>query len=230
MGTLLESSKRNRPIAGIDNMSTVLVTGRMLVEGIGGVLMLAIHANALPFLCSKELKVLDFQIRKNGDKLLVKGGSLHYLLEVGVVHHCNLGLANLTEFVGGCSGHSIEDTNDDVQGKLVVANSIDDSLDSKTGLCDIFTRKVGKAEILEPLEIATRFFNLGYHSIDHATKERDSTTTLLRKFIKIRHDFVLEGLLHQFTEELLHPLIALNVNIGAEKVKEFLPTEAVLIL
>ncbi len=86
----------------------VLITGRKLVEGMGGVLMLAIHANALQFLCSKELKVFDFQIRKNGDELLVnKGGSLHYLLEVGLVHHCDLGLANLTEFVGGCSGHSI---------------------------------------------------------------------------------------------------------------------------
>jgi hypothetical protein len=66
--------------------------------------------------------------------------------------------------------------------------------------------------------------------IDHATKERDSTTTLLRKFVKIRHDFVLEGLLHQLTEEPLHPLIALNVDIGAKEVKEFLPMEAVLIL
>jgi hypothetical protein len=146
------------------------------------------------------------------------------------VHHCNLGLANLTEFVGGCSGHSIEDTSDNIRGKLVVAKSIDDSLDSKTGLCDVFASKIGKAEILEPLlKIAMRFFVLDYHLIDHATKERDRITTLLRKFVKIQHDFVLEGLLHQFTEELLHPLIALNVNIGAEEVKEFLPTEAVLI-
>ncbi len=78
--------ERKNALACIDNISTVLVTGRKLVEGIGGVLMLAIHANALPFFCSKELKVFHFQIRKNGDKLLVKGGSLHYLLEVGVVH------------------------------------------------------------------------------------------------------------------------------------------------
>ncbi len=166
--------ERKRALAGIDNISTVLVTGRKLMEGIGGVLMLATHANALPFLCSKELKVLDFQIRKNGDELLVKGSSLHYLLEVGVVHHCNLGLENLTEFVGGCSGHSIEDTSDNVRGNFVVANSIDDSLDSKTGLCDVFARKVGKADILEPLlKIATGFFVLGHHSIDHATKERE---------------------------------------------------------
>ncbi len=95
-------------------------------------------------------------------------------------------LANLTDFVGGCSGHSIEDTSDDIQGKLVVANSIDDNLDSKTGRCDVFARKVGKAEILEPLlKIATRFFILGNHSIDHAKKERDSTTTLLRKLVEI---------------------------------------------
>ncbi len=126
--------ERKHALAGIDNISMVLVTGRKLVEGIGGVLKLAIHANALPFLCSKELKLLDFQMRKNRDELLVKGGSLHYLLEVGVVHHCDLGLANLTELVGGCSGHSIEDMSDDVQGKLVVANSIDDSLDLKTVL------------------------------------------------------------------------------------------------
>ncbi len=90
-------------------------------------------------------------IRKKGDELLVKGDSFHYLLEVRVVHHCNLGLTNLTEFISGCSGHSIDDTSDNVQDKLVVANCIDDSLDSKTGLCDIFVRKVGKAEILEPL-------------------------------------------------------------------------------
>ncbi len=134
----------------------------------------------------KELKVLDFQIRKNGDKLLVRAGSLHYLLEVGVVHHFNLGLANLTEFVGGCSGHSIEDTSDDVRGKIVMANSIDDSLGSKTNLCVVFARKVEKAEILEPLlKIATEFVILGYHLFYHATKERDSTTMLLRKFIKI---------------------------------------------
>ncbi len=78
-----------------------------------------------------------------------------------------------------------------------MANSIDDSLDSKTGLCNIFARKVGKAEILEPLlEIAIGFFVLGYYSNDHATKERDSSTTLLRKFVEILHDFILEGLLH----------------------------------
>ncbi len=94
-----------------------------------------------------------------------------------------------------------------------------------------FARKVGMAEILEPLlKIATGFFVLGCHLIDHATKERDSTMPFLRKFIKIQHDFILEGLLHQFTEELLHPLIALNVDIGAKEVKEFLPMEAVLIL
>ena len=74
------------------------------------------------------------------------------------------------------------------------------------------------------------FFVLGYHLIDHARKERDSTTTLLRKFVKIQHDCVLEGFLHQFMEELLHPLITLNVNIRAKEVKEFLPMEAVLIL
>ncbi len=147
------------------------------------------------------------------------------------MHHCNLGLANLTEFVGGCSGHSIEDTSDNVLGKFFVANNSDDSLDSKNGLCDVFAKKVGKAEILEPLlKIAMGFFVLGYHSIDHATKERDSAMTLLRKFLKIQHDFVLEGLLHQFTRELLHPLITLNVNIRAKEVKEFFPIEAVLIL
>jgi hypothetical protein len=65
--------ERKCTLAGIDNISTVLVTGRKLMEGIGGVLMLAIHASALSFLCSEELKVLDFQIRKNGDKFLVEG-------------------------------------------------------------------------------------------------------------------------------------------------------------
>ncbi len=44
--------KRKHALANIDNISMVLVTGRTLVEGIGRVLMLAIHANALPFLCS----------------------------------------------------------------------------------------------------------------------------------------------------------------------------------
>jgi hypothetical protein len=107
--------ERKHALASIDDIvSTVLVTGRKLMGGIGGVFMLAIHANALSFLCSKELKVLDFQIIKNEDKLLAKGGGLHYLLEVGVVHHCGLGLANLTEFVGGCSGHPIDDMSDNV--------------------------------------------------------------------------------------------------------------------
>jgi hypothetical protein len=99
--------------------------------------------------------------------------------------NCNSGLANLLEFVGGCSGHSIEDTSDHIQGKLVVANSIDDSLDANTGFCDIFARKVGKAEILEPLlKIAMGFFVLCYHPIDHATKERDSTTCSLGSLSK----------------------------------------------
>ncbi len=87
-----------------------------------------------------------------------------------------------------------------------------------------------KSASLEPLlKIAMGFFVLGCHPIDHAMIERDSTTTLLRKFIKIRHDFVLEGLFHQFMEELLHPLITLDVDIGAKEVKELLPMEAVLI-
>jgi hypothetical protein len=59
--------ERKRALASIDNIRTVLITGMQLVEGIGRDLMLAIHTNALSFLCSKDLKVLDFQIRKNED-------------------------------------------------------------------------------------------------------------------------------------------------------------------
>jgi hypothetical protein len=72
--------ERKRTFAGIDDIRTVLVTGRKLMEGIGGVLMLAVYANALLFLSSNELKVLNFKIRKNGDELLVKEGSHNYLL------------------------------------------------------------------------------------------------------------------------------------------------------
>jgi hypothetical protein len=53
--------ERKYTLAYIDNLHTVLVKGRKLVEGIGRVLMFAIHTNALPFLCSKKLKVLDFK-------------------------------------------------------------------------------------------------------------------------------------------------------------------------
>ncbi len=49
--------ERKHTLASIDDISAVLVTGRKLMEKIGGVLMLAIHANTLPFLCSKELEV-----------------------------------------------------------------------------------------------------------------------------------------------------------------------------
>ncbi len=50
--------ERKSALSGIDNKSTVLVTGRKLVEGIGGVLMLAIYANVLPFLCSRSSRYL----------------------------------------------------------------------------------------------------------------------------------------------------------------------------
>ena len=113
------------------------------MEGIGGVLMQAVHANTFPFLCTEELKVLEFQIREDGDELLpVKGGIFDHLLEAGVIHHWELVLADLVEFSGGCSGHSVKDMSDDVQWKLVMADGVGNSFDAKTGFVDILARKI----------------------------------------------------------------------------------------